>query len=379
MEDRAFILAEAFPPGEYIKDELDARGWNQADLAEIMGRSPKLVSAIIAGSSSITPETAQALGEAFGTSAQVWMNLDAVYRLWRLRPDERVARRARLYAKGPIKEMVHRRFIEPSEDLDALERRVKDFFELESLEDQPRFAYAARKSTTYTETTPVQYAWLFRAKALAQAVPVSRPFTDDAFKDALAGLRPLMANPEDIYKIPNVLGAAGIRLVVVEPLSGMKIDGVTFWLDDSSPVIALSMRYGRIDWFWFSVLHEMDHVGHCEGALDVQLVGKDAVPSQTKNPTEQRADRFAADFEIPCQQLESFIARVAPLYSKVRIAGFAATLGIHPGLVVGRLQHDGQVGFAHSRDMLADIRHLVVSAVLTDGWGESPRVGTEGR
>jgi HTH-type transcriptional regulator/antitoxin HigA len=378
MEDRAFIPAETFPPGEYIKDEIEARGWSQADLAEIMGRSPKLVSAIIAGSSSITPETAQALGEAFGTSAQVWMNLDAAYRLWKLHPDARVARRARLYAKGPIKEMIHRRFIEPSEDLDVLERRIQDFFELESIEDQPQFAYAARKATSYAETTPAQYAWLYRAKALAKAVPVSRPYAADCFKEALVGLRSLMANAEDIYKIPSVLGAAGIRLVVVEPLAGVKIDGVTFWLDESSPVIALSMRYGRIDWFWFVVLHEMDHVGHREDAIDVQLVGKDAVPSQKKSPIEQRADMFAADFEISRPQLDSFIARVAPLYSKVRIAGFAATLGLHPGLVVGRLQHDGQISYAHSRDMLTDIRHLVVGAALTDGWGESPRLGTEG-
>lgn len=374
MEDRGFVPAEAFPPGEYIKDELEARGWSQADLAEIIGKSAKLVSDIVAGKSSITPETARALGEAFGTSGQLWMNLDAAFRLWRLRPDEMTMRRARLYAKGPIKEMMNRRFIEPSADMGEVEEQIRQFFELASIDDQPRFQYAARKAAAYTATTPAEYAWLFRAKALALGAPVTGPFTDETFKEALRRLSVLMASPEDIRQIPAVLGAAGIRLVIVKPLAGVRIDGVTFWLDDSSPVIAMSMRYGRIDWFWFTLLHELDHVGNREGSVDVDLVGKDATPSQAKPMEEQRADRFVEDFEIPRQKLASFIARVAPLFSKTRIKGFAATLNLHPGIVVGRLQHDGHISYAHSRDMLIDVRHFVTDATLTDGWGENPRI-----
>jgi HTH-type transcriptional regulator / antitoxin HigA len=373
MNDKGFAPAEVFSPGEYIKDELDERGWSQADLADILGRPPKLVSDIVAGKCSITPETAHGLGEAFGTSAQVWMNLDSSYRLWQLRPNDEIARRARLYAKGPIKEMVRRHFIESSDDLDVLEQRVREFFELPSLDDQPVFPYAARKSTGYLESTPSQFAWLFRARALARSVPVSRPYTDESMTEVLAKLRPLMLNPEDIRRVAATLGDAGIRLVIVEPLAGVKIDGVTFWLDDSSPVIALSMRYGRIDWLWFTLFHELDHVKHREGALDVQLVGRDAMPFRDKPAGEQRADSFVEDFEIPRPKLDSFILRVTPLYSKVRIAGFAATLGIHPGIVVGRLQHDGKITCAHSRDMLTDVRRLVVESTLTDGWGNVPQ------
>jgi HTH-type transcriptional regulator / antitoxin HigA len=368
MQDKAFVPAEAFPPGEYIKDELDARGWSQADLAEVMGKSSKLVSDVIAGKSSVTPETARALGDAFGTSAQVWMNLDAAYRLWQLGPEEDVARRARLYAKGPIKEMLRRGFIEESSELSILEERVRTYFELDSLDDQPSFSYAARKGS-YGDTTPAQFAWLFRAKAIALGAPVTGTFSDASFRDALISLRALMLNPEDIRKVPMVLAAAGIRLVIVEPLTGVKIDGVTFWLNDSAPVIALTMRYGRIDWFWFTLLHELDHVRNRESAVDVQLVGKDAMRSEGKPAQEQRADRFAAEFEIPQAQLDSFVARVSPLFSKVRIVGFALTLGVHPGIVVGRLQHDRTIGWTHSRDLLTDVRSLVVDAALTDGWG----------
>src|SRR5262245_28749675 len=70
------IPAEVFPPGEFIKEELEAREWTQADLAEILGRPPRLVSEIINGKRAISPETAKGLGEAFGTGAQFWMNLE---------------------------------------------------------------------------------------------------------------------------------------------------------------------------------------------------------------------------------------------------------------------------------------------------------------
>lgn len=80
------IPAEAFAPGEYIREELTERGWTQLDLAEIMGQPPQVVNEIVAGKRSITPETARGLGDAFGTGAQLWMNLEASYQLSRV-PD----------------------------------------------------------------------------------------------------------------------------------------------------------------------------------------------------------------------------------------------------------------------------------------------------
>ena len=77
---RSAIPAEAYAPGAFIQDELKARGWTQHDLAEIMGRSDRLVRELIAGKRALTPETAQRLGQAFGTGAQLWINLESAYR-----------------------------------------------------------------------------------------------------------------------------------------------------------------------------------------------------------------------------------------------------------------------------------------------------------
>ena len=131
-------MAEVFPPGAYIKEELEAREWTQAELAEILGRPPRLVSEIITGKRSISPETARGLAAAFGTTPQLWMNLESSYQLSRVKNDDSaVARRARLYEKAPVKEMVRRRWIEASSSVDVLEKRVFDFFGLQSIDEEP--------------------------------------------------------------------------------------------------------------------------------------------------------------------------------------------------------------------------------------------------
>lgn len=75
-----------------------------------------------------------------------------------------------------------------------------------------------------------------------------------------------------------------------------------------------------------------------------------ATGASKTSEVEQRADREAAEFLVPQAQLTNFIARVRPLYSKRKIRGSAATVGVHPGIVVGQLQHRGEIPFAHSRD-----------------------------
>jgi len=373
------IPAEVFPPGEFIKEELEAREWTQADLAEILGRPPRLVSEIINGKRAISPETAQGLGEAFGTGAQFWMNLESAYQLARIKhPDDGVARKAHLYSKAPIKEMIKRGWIEPSHSVDVLEKQILDFFELTRLDDEIRFGAAARQSTSYMDVTPMQCAWLFRAKKLARAVQV-KPYTPQRLEACLEQLRRLLESPEEVRHVPRILADAGIRFVVLEPLPQTRIDGVCFWLNDISPVIALSFRYDRLDWFWFTLFHEMEHVKNGDGRerparVDMDLVGDQALRTEEKPEVEQQADRFAAQFLIPEGQLEHFMARVRPLYSKQRILGFAARLHIHPGIVVGQLQRRNEIKYAHSRDMLLKVRDSVIASAVTEGWGHFPLV-----
>lgn len=369
MENRR--PAEVFPPGVFIQEELEARGWSQLDFAEIIGRAPRLVNEIIGGKRGITPETATAIGEAFGTGARIWLNLQTAYQLSLVKDiDEGVAKRARLFTEAPIKEMVRRHWIEPSNNVDVLGKRLSDFWG-----GKPQsLAHAARKSTDYAAVSPSQLVWLVRVKRLAEGMLVDGTFSQKTFSAAMQELQKLAVEPEEVGKIPRVLSKAGIRFLVVQHLQSTRIDGVTLWLNDKAPVIAVSLRFDRIDSFWHTLMHEMGHVARQDGmtgspTIDTDLVGNEAQLFESKPEAEQRADEFAASSLVDQKRLDKFIAKVKPVYSHVRVAAFAKTIGVHPGIVVGQLHHRKEIRWDHSRQMLAKVRDIVTSTALTDGWG----------
>ena len=87
---------------------------------------------------------------------------------------------------------------------------------------------------------------------------------------------------------------------------------------------------------------------------------------------EKRADLFAESFLVETSEMNKFIARVKPLYSKQKIKNFAERIGVHPAIVLGQLQHRKEVDWSHSREMLVKVRGNLIQSVLTDGWGNIP-------
>jgi HTH-type transcriptional regulator/antitoxin HigA len=373
MSNTRRVPAEVFPPGEFIREELEARDWTQADLAAILKKPLPAINEIILGKKAITPETAKSLGDAFGTGAEFWMNLETSYRLAMSSPsDSDVAKRAQLYSAAPIKDIVKRGWISWSDDTDELQESLFKFFRASSIEDIQDRRMAARKSTSYGKTSIGEWAWRCRALQMAESVSVAK-YSEDALRtDGLDAIRRLTESPEEIRKVPKILADFGVRFVIVERLPKTEIDGVALWLGDS-PAIAMSMRYDRIDSFWFTLAHELKHVlDGGESPIDTRLVGKDRQPTEEKPQEEKDADHFAAQFLVPSEEIESFIRRVRPLYSKVRINQFANRIGVHPGIVIGQLQHRQEIGWMHSREMLVKVLDTVTSTAFTDGWGSEP-------
>lgn len=369
--------AETFPPGEFLREELDARGWTQSDFADILGRPIQLVNEIVLGKRAITPETAQGLADALGTSPQLWLNLESSYQLSRLKPeDDSVARRARLYEKAPVKELVRRQWIEQSNNIDVLEQRVMQFYGLTSLDQDPHFWPFAARASTVEQPSSAHWAWLFRAKYLAKAVQANK-YTSERLEEAIVRLKALLPNAEDIRHVPKILSESGIRFLILEALAHTRIDGACFWLDRASPVVVLSLRYDRIDGFWFTLLHELGHVMNRHGlsgheSVDTNLVGTGAKASEEKPAIEQLVDKFAVEHLVPRKTLDYFIARVKPLYYKAKIRDFARHNGVHPGIVVGQLQFRKEIPYSHNREMLVSVKDIITSSALSDGWGNVP-------
>lgn len=363
--------AEVFPPGEFLKDELEARNWTQVELAEILGRPPRVISEIILGKRSVTPETAKGFAAAFGTSAQFWMNLETMFQLSRAHLETGVvSRRARLYSKFPVKEMLRRGWVEFSDDLDVLEKRFLDFFGLKSMDDDPCVSHAAKK-TNYDGTSVLQLAWLNRAKQIAQTIEVKK-YSVAALEGVINELKKCLANTALIRNVSVILANAGVRLVVVEHLPGAKIDGACFWLDDKAPVIVLSLRLDRVDNFWHTLFHEIDHILNNEGK-DKAIIDCIDIDQQSTNqnalPQEKRANQVAAGYCVPQNDFKRWVQTARTISSRTQILSFARQMGVHPGLIVGQLQHGRHIPYSYHRNLLEKVRAIVIASVVTDGFG----------
>jgi len=133
----AFHLTDVPHPGEFIRDELDSRGWSQRDLAYILGMPEQAVNLIVAGKRGISPEMALALGNAFDVSADYFANLQQAYEMSNARrPDPSIARRAHLQTVYPVREMIRRGWIADT-DIGLLEAQIMRFFGKNSLDDVP--------------------------------------------------------------------------------------------------------------------------------------------------------------------------------------------------------------------------------------------------
>ena len=362
-------------PGKVLQRKLDENGWTQDTLAEVMGRRRQTINELVSGKSRLTPDMAIALAAAFPeTTASEWMTWDAAYRLSLVEENPtQIERRAHFYQLAPIREMQKRGWL--AEEGRDLEEQLKMFFEKDSLDQEITFPVAMRRAQSLRNLNTAERAWCFRARQVAKALVLQGTFSTPRLDTAERKLRVLAAYPKEAAEVAELLDSFGIRFVIVEPLPTVKIDGATFWLDDQSPVIAMSIRYDRIDAFWFTLMHEFAHVRNGDAlSIDTELIGdgtKGAAMTLVEDEQERRANAQAASALLSPQELDSFIRRVGPLYSKVRIIQFAHRMRIHPGIIVGQLHHRGEISFRTNREMLAKIRSVVTSTALTDGWGRT--------
>jgi HTH-type transcriptional regulator/antitoxin HigA len=361
---------EVPPPGFFLREELEARGWSQAELAYMLDVPVQAVSMILSGKRGITPEMAKKMGVAFDVPPEFFMNLQNAWEL-SLAPDPSpdVAKKVRLQSLYPIRDMMRRQWL-VSADGAALERELARFFDVDSADKIPHMAHAAFKSR-YDEIPPPQLAWLFRVRQIAKEMIVEGRYSASKGREAVRKLSGLLSAPEETRHVPRILSEAGIRYVLVESLPNGKIDGVCCWLGESEPVIGMSIRFDRIDNFWFVLRHELEHMLRNHGR-DAAMVDADLEKTigQSEIPEEERvANEAASNFSVPRKQFESFIARKAPFFSERAILGFASRLNLHPGLVAGQLRFHLKRWDIFTKH-LARVRFAVAQSATVDGWGD---------
>jgi HTH-type transcriptional regulator/antitoxin HigA len=378
QEGNHAVREEYRSPGQLITALLSERGWTKRVLAIVLGMDETGVNRLAADKRPVDATMALTLEDVFGVPAERFLELQKSYDLAKARivarPDPARATRAYLYGDLPVAEMIKRGWIvaESVRETKKVETELMRFFGVNRLEDIEILPHAAKKTAVSTTATPAQLAWLYRVKQIARDMLVG-PYSPQQVRAAVTKLRALTSAPEEIARVPRIMAECGIRFVLVESLASAKIDGVCFWLNEHSPVIGMSLRFDRIDNFWFVLRHECEHVlqlhGKAAAMLDIELEGERAGTGPGVAAEERVANEAAQEFCVPASALDAFIARKAPFFSERDLIGFARILKVHPGIVAGQLQH--KTGrYDRFRDHLVKVRSIISPNAIKDGWGD---------
>lgn len=336
----------ATSPGEVLEAYLAAQGMTKAELASRCGRPTKTISEIIHAKAAITPETALQLERVLGRPASLWQDLEARYRLDLAAAQESQALATHgAWARAfPWKALVERGDIEaPEGDADLVGKLLRFFGVGTPAGWHSRFGQmhvAYRRSPAFVAVPEAVSAWLRLGEREAEAISCER-FDKRRFLAALAKIRRMTARDfDDVCESARAAcAAAGVALVFVRELPKTHLSGIARWLGKDKALIQLSARYRSNDHLWFSFFHEAGHILlHGKKTIFIDVDGGD------RNELENEANRFARDLLIAPAAFAQL--RAAGTYTEKSVTAFARKQGIAPGIVVGRLQHDGLITFA---------------------------------
>lgn len=367
----AMVVAEH--PGQRVKALLIELGWTQTELAHVLGLPAATINQIIQGKRPVAASMAKLLGAALNRPAVEFADLQTQWDLAQApEPDDEVRSRALAQSRFPIRAMAKRGWISAGPGASTHSELCR-FFGVNSLDRIGEIGHAAKKSTE-GELTGEQVVWLYRVRQIAKEM-IPDDYSPEKLREAVASLSKIRSDPDAIRSVPRLLNKAGVRFVVCETLPGSKIDGVCLWLDGRSPVIALSLRFDRIDNFWFVLRHEIAHVLHGHGKegaiIDADL---EADASATVDEEERIANAEAVEFCAPSKELNDFYLRKRPFFAEREVLAFAKRIQVHPGLVVGQLQR--RMGrFDFLRKHLVGVKTTLGASMMMDGWGDLVPVG----
>ncbi|MCK4283567.1 MAG: ImmA/IrrE family metallo-endopeptidase [Candidatus Brocadiae bacterium] len=338
------------PPGDTLRELIHVRGMTQAELARRMGRPKKTVNEIVRHKAALTPETALQLERVLGAPAAFWNNRERRYREYLALEQERHRLQGCLvWLSGfPVKEMVKRGWIQGFKDDVRQVQELLGFFAVASPAQWEKklkaTQVALRKARAFKSAPSSLVAWLRQGELLEESIQCNA-YDAKRFRASLDSIRGLTRlDPTEFQpRLEELCAASGVALVLVPQLPGTRASGAARWLRPKKALIQLSLRYKWEDQFWFSLFHEAAHI---------LLHGKRQIFVDTATPEDQQdleADTFAQNRLIPPRRLARFVREGA--ISRQGIVRFADEVGVCPGIVVGRLQHDGALGYSHCNEL----------------------------
>lgn len=334
----------ATPPGATIKEQLVDRGMSQKEFAVRMDMSEKHISRLINGEVQLTSDVAMRLEMVLGLPAHFWSNLENIYRekLVKAQAENEMDADLETAKKVPYNEMAKNGWVQ--ETRNGIERviNLRKFFEVVQLgliKEPTIQGIACRRLGEGEKSDYALLAWAQKAKLEARNIQTDA-INIEKLKASLPEIRKMTRQNPEVFcsTLCDTLATCGIALVFLPHIGGSFLHGATFY-DGAKIVIGMTVRGKDADRFWFSLFHEFGHI----------ILGHIGQADGTTEEDEKNADTFARDTLIPQAAFDAFTNRES--FDKPSIVRFAESVGIDPGIVVGRLQKERFIPFSWHGDL----------------------------
>jgi HTH-type transcriptional regulator/antitoxin HigA len=239
--------------------------------------------------------------------------------------------------KFPIKEMLKKGWIDIKNKISPA-LAVKEFF---SNTAGPQFATALHRKKFHGKNTPNEYsllAWQARIIQKARNTYENHEISEYKFSDHwVKDLVELSVDEKAPLLVKEFLAKKGIILVTEEHLPGTYLDGAAMLLETGNPIIALTLRFDRLDNFWFVLMHELGHVLlHLYDSLNMDFFDEEG--NSDSDEIEREADKFALDSLIPEESWDMCLSRFSMSEESIKLD--AENIGVHPSIIAGRIRKE---------------------------------------
>jgi HTH-type transcriptional regulator / antitoxin HigA len=333
-------------PGETVADLLEERGWTQTEFASRTGFSTKHINQLLKGKASISEDTALKLERVLGSTAKFWMSLENQYReqVARNEANESLGSEKSWLKELPLADMVKFKWVRKFSDKAAQVSECLSYFGVASVNawrnqyEQPVAVY--RASAELKRHPASVAAWLRSGEKFAEEMRCGQ-YSSELFESALNDARELTIEKDPNIFIPRLIdicSAAGVSVVLEPAPKGCPVSGATKWLSPNKALIMLSLRGKTDDKLWFTFFHEAGHlIKHGKKLIFLDILGRDGLDPNE----EEEANSFARDLLISPGEYLEFCE--SSIFTDKTIRAFANKIGVAPGIILGRLQFDGQI------------------------------------
>jgi HTH-type transcriptional regulator / antitoxin HigA len=323
---------------EALRFRMEQADLSPRDLIPFIGSRAK-VSEVLAGKRPLTMQMARALHANLGIPADVLLQQPGGEMPNALEGID--------WKRFPVTEMARRGWIDTRRNLvDHAEEIMRGLIARAGGEHVLPVAMYRKNDQTRANAKTDPYAlkaWCWEVLARANA---TRP--PSAYKSGVVDLKflrrlaTLSWSADGPRLAREFLGKHGVALICLEHLPRTHLDGAALQLADGTPVIGLTLRYDRLDNFWFCLFHELAHIGRHMGGTKQEAFIDDLslrdVEGVRRNPKEHEADEWAENGLIPETDWQA--SRVKENPSPLAVMELAQRLEIHPAIVAGRIRHE---------------------------------------